>query len=144
MPDAKVLPLTGTDRESKDTLVAIVDDEESVRRAFDRLVRAAGYGVATYASGADFLQSLSTTRPDCILLDVHMSGIGGFDVLKALGQQPTWIPVLVVTADCTPSTAERALALGAIACLRKPVESAVLLDALSAALQSGKAARAAK
>jgi FixJ family two-component response regulator len=118
------------------TLIAVVDDEDCVRASVGRLLRAHGYLVEGHASGAGFLDSLKLRRPTVVLLDLHMPETNGFDVLKALRTQPDNPPVLVVTANLTPAAAMRASELGAVECLSKPVESAVLLDAIGAALRS--------
>ena len=119
----------------EDPLIAIVDDEECARNALERLMRAAGYRVATHSSGAEFLESLQRCRPACIVTDLVMPGINGFDVLAALNDEPSHIPAIVITGDLTPATLTQALALGTIACLSKPYEAAALLGAVTAALQ---------
>jgi FixJ family two-component response regulator len=121
-----------------DHLIAIIDDEASVRAGLERLVRSRGYAVASYASGIDFLSSLEAVRPACVLLDLHMPALSGFEVLEALRQQAATIPVIVVTADCCPEIAEQVTALGALACLNKPVDAPALFDGISAALQDSQ------
>ena len=116
-------------------MVAIVDDDPFVRRALERLLRASGYKVAVFESGEQFLDSLSASRPDCLVLDLHMPKFDGFDVLKALAQELDGIPVVVVTADENPQVAERVKRLGAAVCLRKPVDAGTLLVGISAALE---------
>ena len=77
----------------KDTcLVAVVDDEESVRRALGRLIRAAGFGVETFSSGIDFIHSLQRQRPDCVVLDLRMPLVSGIEVQKALLQSDARVP----------------------------------------------------
>ncbi|HSP94149.1 MAG TPA: response regulator, partial [Thermoanaerobaculia bacterium] len=73
-------------------LVAIVDDEESVRRAIGRLMRSAGIDVETFPSGAEFLQSLETHSPDCVVLDLHMPGLNGFEVQARLKEAKSRLP----------------------------------------------------
>lgn len=117
-------------------MIAIVDDDPSVRRGLERLLRAAGYTVAGYASGAEFLQALGHTRPKYVVLDLHMPQIDGFGVLTALAKEQQQIPAIVVTADQDPQTAVRVKRLGGTACLTKPVDETVLLELIEAALQS--------
>jgi two-component system, LuxR family, response regulator FixJ len=114
--------------------IAVVDDDAFVRRALERLLRAAGYRVSTHASGAEFLRAVETSVPACVLLDVHMPGLTGFDVLQTLRDMPNGSAVLLLTADHDPRTRQRALALGATACLLKPFDDALLLDTIAAAL----------
>lgn len=116
-------------------LVAVVDDEESVRRALGRLIRSAGFGVEMYASGVEFMQSLQRHRPDCVVLDLRMPMISGFDVQAALTRSGTGLPVVIITGDDSPGSRERTLRQGACAYLRKPVDDAMLLDAIHSAIQ---------
>ncbi|MGZ5165155.1 MAG: response regulator transcription factor [Burkholderiales bacterium] len=111
-------------------LIAIVDDEVFVRRAVARIVRSAGYAVASYGSGHEFLKSLESSRPACVLLDLHMPPLNGFEVQAALVDSDYRIPVLFITADHCEETVTRATDLGASACLRKPVDAEVLLEAI--------------
>jgi FixJ family two-component response regulator len=117
-------------------LVAVVDDEESVRRALGRLVRSAGFGVETFASGVEFMQSLQLHRPDCVVLDVRMPQVSGFEVQAALVRSGFDLPVLILTGDDSPESRERTLSQGARAYLRKPVDDATLIAAIRGAVQA--------
>ena len=66
------------------SLVAVVDDEECIRKALHRLMISAGLAVKTFASGAEFLDSLKRQRPSCVVLDLHMPGVSGFEVQSRL------------------------------------------------------------
>lgn len=114
-------------------LIAVVDDEESIRRALGRLLRAAGHDVRSYASGADFLASLATGRPDCLVVDVHMAGLTGFDVLARLQADGVRLLAIVITGFDDPDAEQRAMRLGATKFLRKPFGDAELLDAVALA-----------
>ena len=116
--------------------VAIVDDEESVRRSLKRLMLSAGLRVELFASGAEFLDSLSTRRPDCLVLDLHMPGVSGVDVQAGLAQSRDPPPVVMITGLDTPESRRRVMDGGAAAFLRKPVDDQVLLDAVAAAVRS--------
>jgi FixJ family two-component response regulator len=115
-------------------MIAIVDDEESVRKALSRLIRAAGYAVEAFSSGTDFLQSMADRPPQCVVLDLRMPHFSGLQVQQALAKSAASLPVVVVTGDDSPDSRTRALAQGARAYLRKPVDDAMLLDALQSAL----------
>src|SRR5262245_36339477 len=104
-------------------MIAIVDDDPFVRRALERVLRASGYMVTVFESGEQFLDSLGASRPDCVVLDLHMPKVDGFDVLKALAEAAP-IRVVVITADENPQVALRVKRLGAVACLKKPVNAA--------------------
>jgi FixJ family two-component response regulator len=116
------------------SLVAIVDDEESVRRALGRLVRSAGFHVQTFASGADFLHSLSRSSPQCVVLDLRMPHMSGFEVQMALVEQRSDVPVVIITGDDSAEIRLQTLSHGAKAYLRKPVDEAMLLDAIQSAI----------
>ncbi|MFO0826692.1 MAG: response regulator [Phycisphaerales bacterium] len=117
-------------------MIAIVDDEEAVRRALARLLRSAGLDVATFATGAEFLISLGTTRPDCLVLDLHMPQLGGLEVQSRVAENAHRVPVVIITGDDTPEAHGRALAGGAAAYLRKPVDGQSLLNAIANAIAS--------
>ena len=123
------------------SLVAIVDDEESVRRALGRLLRSAGFDVQTFASGADFLHSLGRSVPQCVVLDLRMPQMNGFDVQSALVEARANVPVVIITGDDSAESRELTLSRGARAYLRKPVDEAMLLDAIQNAIGQEPAAR---
>lgn len=115
-------------------LIAVVDDEASVRVALQRLIRSAGLGVETFSSGTEMLEFMQTRRPDCIVLDLHMPGENGFDVQARMACSGIQVPVVVITGHDTPESSARALAGGAAAYLLKPVDDRVLLNAIAAAI----------
>ena len=123
-------------------LIAIVDDEESVRKALGRLVRAAGFSVETYCSGSDFLRSAQQHLPQCVVLDLRMPHVSGFDVQRALRQANLQVPVVIITGDDSVESRAHALREGAMAYLHKPVDEAMLLDAIETAIRSRPAAAA--
>ena len=117
--------------------IAVVDDEESIRKALSRLLRASGsYMVDTYCSGADFLTSLKTARPDVVVLDLHMPGLSGFEVHAAIAGIDGSLPVIVITGHDSPETRQRVIDGGAVAYLRKPVDERRLLEAIADAARS--------
>ena len=116
-------------------LIAVIDDEEPVRKALKRLMRSAGLTVETFGSGAEFLKSLDTRLPDCVVLDLHMPHMEGFNVQTQLAGKCAALPVIIVTGHDFPTARERAMAGGASAFLRKPVHDRTLLDAISAATE---------
>lgn len=119
-------------------LIAVVDDEEPVRKALMRLMRSAGLNVETFASGAEFLKSLDTRLPDCVVLDLHMPHMNGFDVQAHLARKYAALPVIIVTGHDLPNARECAMAGGASAFLRKPVHDRTLFGAISAATSSAQ------
>lgn len=115
-------------------LIAVVDDEEPVRTALKRLLRSANFEVETFPAGTEFLESLKIHRPDCVVLDLHMPFVSGFSVQTCLVEAGDGLPVIIITGHDTPETRERALAGGALAYLRKPVDDQTLLDAIKSAI----------
>ena len=109
-------------------VVAVVDDEQPVRRALQRLLRASGFDVRLFATGSDFMSHLEGI--DCVILDLHLPGMSGFDVQKALAARGAPIAVVVLTGNDTPANRARSLADGASAYLTKPVDDEVLLQVL--------------
>lgn len=114
--------------------VAVIDDEESVRNALRRLLRSAGLEVETHASGVAFLAAAAKHPPDCAVLDLHMRGMDGLEVLRMLRGSNPEIRVVVITAHDESSTREKCLAAGAAAYLPKPLDDRLLLNAISASL----------
>ena len=122
-------------------LLAVVDDDPDVRVALSRLVASAGFAVETFASGTAFLDSIWDHEPDCVLLDVHMPDVSGFDIQDALAVMHPSVPVIVVTGLHSPDTQARALHLGAKGYLCKPVDSEALFAAIDAALADARKPR---
>lgn len=114
--------------------ISIVDDEAPVRKALGRLLRAAGFDVETFASGREFLDSLSTHRPDCTILDLHLPELSGLEVQQRLAQEQIGLPCIVITGKDEPGVSERVLASGAAAYLKKPLDERALLDAITSAV----------
>jgi FixJ family two-component response regulator len=118
--------------------VAVIDDDASVRKALARLLRASGFEVEAFASGAEFLESSRVGAPDCLVLDVHMPSVSGLDVQAALRARGILVPIIFITAYDDNSLRERALEQGAVAYLRKPLTEKVLLGAIATAVGSGR------
>lgn len=118
-------------------IIAVVDDESSVRTMLGRLLRLADYRVSVFASGEEFLASLAATRPACVILDVHMPGLSGFEVHSQLRATQTRIPVVFITASDDVALDRAAIEADAVRLLRKPFSSDSLLEAVGDALQSG-------
>jgi FixJ family two-component response regulator len=115
-------------------LIAVVDDDASVRTALRRLLRAAGFAVETFESGDAFLAAAGSGAPDCLVLDLHMPGLNGFDVQRELAVSHHSIPTIIITGKEEPGTADRARAGGAVAFLTKPFDEAALLTAVTLSL----------
>lgn len=117
------------------SLVSIVEDDFSVRRALHRLVEAAGYPVETFASAREFLDSSPQGRTACLVLDIHLDGLSGFDLQERLAtDRPPRIPIIFITAHDDTATRERVGRSGAVAYLPKPCDEKDLLDAIQKAV----------
>jgi FixJ family two-component response regulator len=120
--------------QSTTPVIAIVDDDGSVRRALRRLVLSMSYQPADFASGEEFLDSLQHGVPDCAILDLHMPGLTGLDLLNRLRASDLNVPAIIVTANQQPEMRTRCLSAGAIAYLQKPLDSEILSQRIKAAL----------
>ena len=96
-------------------------------------MRSVGLSVETFAAGPEFLKSIETRLPDCVVLDLHMPQMDGFNVQASLARKCAALPVIILTGHDLPQDRERAMQGGASAFLRKPVLDRTLLDAISAA-----------
>ena len=119
--------------------VAIVDDEEGIRKALSRLLRASGLEAESYANGQEFLDAAAEHRPDCVVLDLHMPGMSGLQVLRKIKATGQRLSIVVITAHDEPETREQCIDAGACAYLRKPLEDRLLLNAISAAMRTHSA-----
>jgi FixJ family two-component response regulator len=115
-------------------LIHVVDDDDSLRTALLRLIRAAGYEARGYASTGDFLMCPPFDRPGCLLLDLHLPGPSGLDLQEDLQRRGVLLPVVFLTGRADVASSVRAMKGGASDFLTKPVESATLLEALQTAL----------
>ncbi len=116
-------------------IIAIVDDDESIRRAIKRLLRAVGMETETFSSGEQFLGRLSSTasyRPACVVVDFQMPGINGLELMGCI--TPSRVAVIFMTAHVDFDVREKAVASGAVAYLQKPFNGASLVEAVEMAL----------
>lgn len=114
--------------------IAVVDDDEPIRKALSRLLRASDFGVESFSSGQEFLDSLQERYPDCVVLDFQMPQVNGLDVLKELRLRGVSVPVIVITAHDEPIVRANCLAAGASAYLCKPIDEVVLRRAIADAI----------
>jgi FixJ family two-component response regulator len=119
-------------------MVYLIDDDESVRRALQRLLRSAGLDVRAFASAEEFLESGVLSQSACIVVDIQMRGLTGFDLQEQLAAKDIRIPTIAVSALDDAETRERARKLGAAAFFRKPVDGQALIDAIHWAMGVSK------
>jgi FixJ family two-component response regulator len=111
-------------------MISIVDDDLSVRRALRRLVRSAGYAVETFGSARDFLSSAPSARSTCLVLDIYLEGMNGFELEEQLAADRVVIPIIFMTAHDDAATRERIRRSGAVGYLGKPFDGQALLDVI--------------
>lgn len=114
--------------------IAVVDDDPSVRRALDRLLRSAGFGVVTFESAEQFLALCHTELAACLVLDLQLGGMSGTDLQARLSAAGTPVPTIIITAHDDPTARAAAERLGAVAFLRKPFDDQELIDAINRAV----------
>lgn len=125
--------LPGPTQSTARPMIAIVDDEAAVRRALRRILRLSGFEVTEFADAAAFLPYALAGAWSCVLMNVHMVGIDGLKALALLRGRGT-APVVTLSGDVAPEIARRALALGAVAHLSKPVDECELVATLLRAI----------
>ncbi len=118
----------------KGSIIAIVDDLESVREALGTLLRSVGYTAEVFPSAEDFLNSDHLRHTACLILDLQMPGMTGLDLHQRLVAAQVEIPIIFVTADGDEAARARALQAGAIGFLQKPFRDDALLHAVRMAL----------
>jgi len=118
-----------------DSLVVVVDDDESVRESLEGLIRSVGFSVRTFPSAEECLNWEGLRDTDCLILDVRMPGMDGMELHRRLIEDRWEMPVIFITAHGS-ATEMRAQALrnGAVAFLDKPLSEEALLTAIRAAL----------
>ena len=122
--------------------VVVIDDDLSVRRSLTRLLASAGYEVITCSSAEEFLGISSIPRPACLVTDVRMPGMTGFDLLDVLRTRGPSLPIILISGDADAGASAHPRAAGAVRFLLKPFASEDLLDALAEALDRDRAALA--
>ena len=130
-----MLPAT-TERNRVQTEIAIVDDDANVRTALARLLTACSYRVRTFESAMEFLNLKRVEMPDCLVVDYHMEGMTGEELLNHLGRSGTRIPTIVLTGHDNRKIRERFQHAGAVHFLVKPVTPDQLLRAIETALST--------
>jgi len=118
-------------------LIAVVDDDASVRESLPDLLHEFGFTALVFASAEEFLDSDHAEKSDCLLLDITMSGMSGMDLQRELLRRRHTVPIIFMTAHGEESLRRRMLERGAVEYLFKPFSDTALLDAIRAALRAG-------
>jgi FixJ family two-component response regulator len=117
-------------------LVAVVDDDESVRESLPDLLRELGFAAQGFAAAEEFLASDALGLTSCLILDIAMPGMSGLDLQAELSRRRSAIPIVFITATEDEAVRRRAVAAGAVAYLQKPFSGTALHDAVAAALET--------
>ena len=117
-------------------LVAVIDDDHSVRESSESLIRSAGFAVRVFDSAEQFLNSPYLAKAACLVLDVRMPGMSGPELRRKLLSEGYEVPVIFITAAADDEAKARELANGAVAYLTKPFDEQELLPAIDRALKS--------
>ena len=115
----------------------VIDDDPSVRRALGRLLRSAGFRVRTFGGGSEFLCASELGTEGCVVLDVRMPGLSGFEVMESLAVRGIDLPVILISGHGDMPMAARARKTGCVSFLAKPFEDEEFLEAIRSALQPG-------
>src|SRR4249920_1031296 len=116
--------------------IAIVDDDEAVRKAMKTLVRSLGYNASTFGSAEEFLNSEQVDGTAFLITDLHMPGLSGLDLQDRLIAKGHRIPIIFITGFPDYTARARAMRAGALAFLTKPINQHDLIDHLETALKA--------
>jgi FixJ family two-component response regulator len=120
-------------------LIAIIDDDESVRRTLMRLIRSRGFEARAFTSAEEFLHSSTAHEASCLISDVRMPGIGGLELQARMTERNLRTPVIFITAFSDARVQTKALEAGAVCVLKKPFNARELIECVERALNSSSA-----
>jgi FixJ family two-component response regulator len=123
------------------SVVLVVDDDPSARRAIKRLAQSIGLQVELFGSAQEFLRSERPNAPSCLVLEIRLPGISGLDLQRELADTNIHIPIIFITAHGDIPMTVRAMKAGAVEFLTKPFRDQDLLDAIHVALERDRAQR---
>src|SRR5271155_2033417 len=122
--------------EGKNAMVAIVDDDDSLRAALQGLLKATGFPAGAFASAEEFLKSGQQQQTTCLITDIRMPGMSGLELQAKLNADHCRIPIIFLTAHGDEKMRMQALRAGAVEFLAKPFDAEALLENVRAALDS--------
>lgn len=121
--------------------VFVIDDDDSIRRSLDSLLRSVGLEVRLYASAAEFMRAVRPDAPSCLVLDVRLPGMSGLTFQQELAKAGIAVPVIFITGHGDVPMTVRAMKAGAADFLTKPFDEQALLDAVESAIAQDRAQR---
>jgi FixJ family two-component response regulator len=116
-------------------LISIIDDDQAVRDALQRMLRSYGFTTSVFASAEQFLASGRPCGEACLILDVRMPGMTGLGLYRHLMSEGCRIPIILITGSPTTGERESVMSLGVASYLAKPLDEHLLLETLRAALE---------
>ncbi len=114
--------------------IYVVDDDASIRKSIERLIRSAGFKVRVFASAEEFLEQDLYKHPGCLILDVRMPGISGMELHRELRKREISLPIIFITGHGDIPMSARTMGDGVVALLPKPFDDQALLDAIQKAI----------
>ena len=127
--------------QQSDAIIAIVDDDPSVRKGLERLIRSLGWQAKTFASAQEFLDRPRTEAPSCLVLDLQLPGLSGLDLQKRMSEAGLETPIVFLTGHGNIPASVKAMKAGAVEFLTKPVDEQELLKAIKEAIQRDRRTR---
>jgi FixJ family two-component response regulator len=124
-----------------ESIVYVVDDDESVREAIQSLIRSVGLHVEAFASAQDFLRSKRPDVPGCLVLDIRLPGFSGLQLQRKLADADIRIPIVFMTGHGDIPMTVKAMKAGAVEFLTKPFRDQDLLDAIQQSIETDRSAR---
>ena len=118
----------------KEPLIAVVDDDDSFRLALAESLRSLGYDAREFASAEEFIACEGEGTCDCVITDIRMPGMSGFEFSRLLASMPTPVPVIMITSVTEPGLESKAKISGSVCLLKKPFRSDTLIDCLQRTL----------
>jgi len=110
--------------------VIVVDDDDAVRDSLKTLLELQSFTVATFETCQEFLSADVADGATCLVLDIHLPGMSGFDLMEVMRRAKQIVPTILITARCDNAIRDRARALGVVALLEKPIEFTALMSAI--------------
>ena len=127
MNESEELPLKNYKMSLEEKQIYILDDDESVLRSLKLLMVSYGFAVDVFSSAEKFFSAVPNSTSGCLILDIHMPGLNGWDTQQRLAKEGYNLPVIVISADKDDAFKEKALKAGAVGFLQKPFEDHYLL-----------------
>jgi len=122
-------------------IVFVIDDDDSVRRSLERLLRSVDLDVETYASAQEFLRRALPDRPSCVVLDLRLPGPSGLELQESLIRAGHNVPIVFISGHADVPSSVRAIKAGAVDFLQKPFSDQALLDIIHGALRRDRESR---